>query len=172
MLLLLLLAWDRDESIIEQMRELVNGALERAYLSELEAAGVGPNELTAEDAANIAELQKRQADFIANFARDVRAARDDPAAQDQIRNQRLALWESTIEAARQVALARVRAEELVVFGGHDGNESCTDCQKFKDEPHPRQWFVERNLLPGVPGSGLECGGWNCEHELVAYEGAR
>lgn len=145
------------------MRLIVSEAVSNSYFAGLEEGGVTPDEFTEEDAATVDGLIYDQFEHIGGFVQFVLGACDNlEAAYD-----RTDLWVVSIQAAGQAGLNSAKQNEMVVFGGIDGEESCNDCQRFKTEAHRRKWFVAHNYLPATPGSALACSGWLCQHELVA-----
>lgn len=156
-----------DRSILADARRLVKNAVEDAYFEGLKEGGVSPDEMDVEDAQNIDQLNLVQQGYVTAFVRAIRDAKGDRAAQRDILDNRIDLWTASIAAAGQAGLNSAKRNEMVVFAGPDGEESCIDCQRYKHEPHRRKWFVSRNLLPATPASALQCGGWRCAHYLEA-----
>lgn len=160
-------AFDNGGSITRDMRALVKQAVEDSYFEGLHEGGIEPAEMDEEDALNIVQLNEAQQDFIPPFAADVRkAAQDGTAESKNAILRRIELWTASIAAAGQAGLNSAKRNEMVIFDGDDGDESCPDCQRYKHEAHRRKWFVQRNLLPATPGSALACGGWRCQHYLL------
>lgn len=62
---------------------------------------------------------------------------------------------------------RVRGAKnrMLTFGGEDGQESCSTCQRMKGQRHKASWWVKHGLVPGRGNDAFECGGWNCRHFL-------
>lgn len=155
-----------DDSILAAMRRLVKQAVEDAYFEGLAEGGVEPEEMDEEDAANIDQLALAQKEYITDFVRAVREAKNDRALQRDILDNRIEMWTASITAAGVAGLNNAKRNEMVIFEGDDGDESCADCQRYKREPHRRKWFAGKNLLPATPGSALECGGFRCQHRLA------
>lgn len=57
---------------------------------------------------------------------------------------------------------------MLIFDGLDGNESCTDCQRYKGQQHPAWWWVKHDAVP--PNRNFECKGYRCEHYLRTLDG--
>jgi hypothetical protein len=155
-----------DKSILSDVRSIVKNGVGDAYVAGLAEGGVSFDEMDDSDAMMIVELASEQLDFVTDFVRAVREAKTDRAMQREILDSRIGLWAASISAAGAAGLASAKKNEMVRFGGEDGEESCKDCQRFKNEPHRRKYFLTRNLLPGKPGSNLTCGGFACRHTLV------
>lgn len=154
-----------DSSILADVRALVRNGVGDAYVAGLDEGGVKFDEMDSDDAMLIVELTTEQLDHVTEFVRAVRDAREDKAAQRDILDNRIPLWTASITAAGQAGLASAKGNEMVRFGGEDGEESCKDCQRFKTNAHRRKWFLNRDYMPGKPGCALECKGYNCQHVL-------
>lgn len=66
------------------------------------------------------------------------------------------------------ALAAGNKMVMLTFTGEDGEESCSDCQKYKGQRHKASWWVRRDAVP--PSRSFECGGYKCQHILVDDDG--
>ena len=55
---------------------------------------------------------------------------------------------------------------VLEFGGDDGVENCATCAKLKGQRHKISWWLDNELVPGIPGnSNYICNGYNCQHYL-------
>lgn len=59
-------------------------------------------------------------------------------------------------------------DEMLLFTGNDGQETCTDCMKHKGKWHKASWWRKNNAVP--PNRDFECGGWKCAHYLADKTG--
>jgi hypothetical protein len=57
---------------------------------------------------------------------------------------------------------------MLTFDGDDGEESCTDCQRYKGQRHRAWWWVRHDAVP--PNRAFECGGYKCYHFLRDDQG--
>lgn len=147
------------------MRALVKRAIEDAYFEGLAEAGIPPEELTDEDALSIVELNERQQEHILSFTADMRAARGDRDAE-QAMVDRVELWAGSVNAAGQAAINSAQENQMVEFGGDDGEESCETCSRLKGQKHRRKWFVSKGLVPAPGNENFECQGFRCQHTLI------
>lgn len=156
-----------DSSILADMRRLIKDAIADAYIEGLAQGGIPAEEMGEDDALMIVELTQQQMDYVTDFVRAIRAAKNDKAAQRDILNNRIELWTTAIEAAGQAGLNSAKSNEMVEFTGDDGMESCRTCQRLKGQTHRRKWFEQHGLVPRDPRfrDNFECGGWRCQHEL-------
>lgn len=144
------------------MRALVKTAVEDAYFSGLQEGGVSPDEMDAEDAQNIVQLDLTQQDYVKPFSDDVRkAARLGTAEAKNAIIGRIDLWAASIAAAGQAGLNSAKANEMVVWRLGETEEHCRTCAQLDGQRHRRKWFVDKNYLPRTPGAAMDCGGWRC-----------
>lgn len=151
---------------IGDMREVVSQGIYNAYTEALTQAGIAPADIAPEDFTAMDVLTLQATAFLNDFVKAVRAAKGDVGKEAAI-DARIDLWSNTIKAAGTAGLNSAMANEMVEFGGEDGEESCTTCQKYKGVRHRRKWWEEKGLVPGQPGNtNFECRGYRCKHELI------
>lgn len=147
------------------MRALVKQAIEDAYFEGMAEAGIPADELTEDDALSVIELNAKQQDFILSFTSDMRSARGDKDAEQAILD-RVELWAQSVNAAGQAAINSAKENEMVEFGGDDGEESCETCSRLKGQRHRRKWFVSKGLVPEIGNENFICKGFRCQHTLI------
>ena len=155
------------DSILGAVRATVKQAVEDAYIEGLVEGGVTIDEMDAEDALSIVELNTAQQDHVTDFCRAVRAAKDDKAAQRDILDNRVNLWTASIEAAGAAGLASARKNEMVTWHLGPTEEHCSTCASLNGKSHRRKWFASRDYFPRKPGAAMECGGYKCQCTLEA-----
>ena len=57
---------------------------------------------------------------------------------------------------------------MLTFAGEDGEESCSDCQRYKGKRRKASWWIRNDAIP--PNRNFECGGYRCQHVLVDDDG--
>lgn len=164
---LVTLGFISNDSILSDVRRVVKDGIGDAYIEGLAEGGITADEMSDDDAMMIIELTEQQAPYITDFVRAVRDAKGDKAAQRDILDNRIALWTTAIEAAGTAGLNSAKANEMVIFDGDDGEESCKTCQRLKGQRHRRNWFESKGLVPRDPRfrNNFECHGYNCRHFL-------
>lgn len=155
-------------SILSDTRAVIKNAISDAYIEGLISGGISADEMTEEDAAQINELTANQMQYVTDFVRAIREAKDDKAAQRDILDNRIELWTTAVEMAGVAGMNSAKSNEMVEFVGDDGAESCKTCQRLKGLRHRRRWFEQNGLVPRDPRfrDNFECGGWLCQHELL------
>ena len=155
-------------SILGDMRGIVKNAVADAYTEGLKEGGISFDEMSDDDATMIIELGDAQLAFVNDFVKAIREARSDKAAQRDILDNRIPMWTTAIEMAGVAGTNSAKANEMVVFGGEDGEESCATCRRMKGKRHRRKWWEQNELVPQDPRfrESFECGGWRCAHELI------
>lgn len=149
-----------DSSILADVRRTVKDAVADAYIEGLAEGGIPADEMSDDDALMIVELSYQQLDYVTDFVRAIRDAKDDKALQRDILDNRIDLWIRSIEAAGAQGLASAKSNEMVTW--HYGDtEHCETCLRLNGQRHRRKWFASRNYFPRTPGAALECGGYRC-----------
>ena len=49
-------------------------------------------------------------------------------------------------------------------------EHCATCSKLDGQRHRASWYIAHDYIPGMPGAGMDCGGWRCLCVLVTDDG--
>lgn len=155
-------------SILAGVRGLVKQAVKDAYVAGLEEGGV--MEVGPDDGMAIVELATQQLDHVTDFVRAIRAAQTDKAAQRDILDKRINLWQASIEAAGRAGLNSAKQNEMVEFrikpGAAPSDESCKTCKHLLGQQHRRKWVTEHGLDPAPGNTNFECGCWQCPHGWV------
>ena len=76
----------------------------------------------------------------------------------------------TLDGIYSAGKVRGAANRMLTFGGDDGAESCTTCQKYKGKRHKATWWTARGLVPYQGNPNFECGCWQCQHYLYDDNG--
>lgn len=152
-------------SILADVRQAVKDGIENAYIEGMIEGGLTPDDVTADDAQMIDELNLTQQDFVTDFVKAIRQAQGDKAAQRDILDNRIPLWTASIEAAGMQGLASAKKNEMVTWHLGATEEHCKTCNQLNGQSHRRSWFASRNYFPQTPGASLECGGFNCQCTL-------
>lgn len=151
-------ALDRD------LRELLEYHVSAAYFEGLQAGGVPPTDFDAEDTQAADALVFAQWEHLDGFVEATLQAKDDEMLRASVLT-RAELWCNAVRDAGNAGQNEAAQNEMVVFTGDDGVESCATCQRLKGQKHRRKWWVEHELVPGVGNPNFECGGWQCAHYL-------
>lgn len=79
-------------------------------------------------------------------------------------------WRGSIMPAYNAGLLSANGNLMMEFGGEDGDEICSTCQKLKGQRHRFKHWKARNLDVPHIGQATECGGWKCLHKLIPVTG--
>lgn len=149
-----------------QMDALLAQYIRASYLEGLAEGGVTEDEMDKADEQAIRDMIAAQREYVDGFAQAVMDAKQESDLRAQIDN-RIVMWGKSIRAAAVAGVNSAAANEIVIFSGQMGKESCPECTSLMGARHRRSWFAERELVPGIPGNlNFSCGGWNCEHFLA------
>lgn len=157
-----------DNSILADVRTLVKNTVADSYIVGLAQGGVSANDMDSDDAMNIVELATEQIDHVTDFVRAIREARENKELQRDILENRVKLWQASIEAAGQAGLASAKGNEMVIFrlipGRNESEESCATCQRLLGQTMRRKTVIRKGLLIKPGNENYECGNWHCPHE--------
>lgn len=78
-------------------------------------------------------------------------------------------YANTLDGLYSTIKAMAAGSKMLTFVGEDGDESCSDCSRYKNKRHKASWWVARNAIP--PNRDFECHGYKCQHVLVDDNGA-
>lgn len=152
-----------NETLQSDIESAVERAMLSAYFAGLTEGGIPKDEISGEDVNRAKELVAEQLGFAPGFVQAVQDGCDDKDALYA----RADLWVQSVAAAGTLGLNAAKANEMVEFGGEDGEEICNTCRTLKGMRHRRKWFTAKGLVPGQPGNkNFECGGYKCQHKLI------
>jgi hypothetical protein len=146
------------------LRELIEYHISAAYFEGLEAGGIPPEEHDADMAQEADTLVFEQFAHVDGLVAAIEEAQQDEAKRDAV-EQRAELWCRSVESAGLAGLNRAKATEMVEWRVGP-TEHCDTCAKLDGQKHRRKWFTERNYIPRQAGAAMDCGGFNCQCELV------
>lgn len=155
---------------------LINELALQAFYDGMKAGGIEDpkDEITDEESEMVDEWLSEQISHIAEFALAVSDAskakgEDKQAAQDAIDN-RLSFWVRSMETLQTMGEASAQKNMMVTWR-YGETEHCETCQSLNGKRRRWGWFTERGYIPQEPGSDtLECGGYNCQCQLVSDKG--
>lgn len=152
------------DALDSDLRELLEYHVSAAYFEGLQEGGIPPTDFDADDAQAADALVIAQYEYLDRFVEAILQAKDDETSRDGVLT-RAELWCQSVRAAGNAGQNEAAKNEMVVFTGDDGNESCATCKRLKGQTHRRKWWVEKGLVPGAGNENFECGGWMCQHRL-------
>lgn len=77
-------------------------------------------------------------------------------------------YANTLDSVYSTIKAMAAKNMMLTFVGEDGQESCSDCRRYKNKRHKASWWVAHDAIP--PNRAFECHGYNCQHVLVNDKG--
>lgn len=77
-------------------------------------------------------------------------------------------YANTLDGIYSTIKAMSAGAKMLTFVGEDGDESCTDCKRYKNKRKKASWWVANNAIP--PNRDFECHGYRCRHVLVTDSG--
>jgi hypothetical protein len=87
-----------------------------------------------------------------------------------VAEQKAAGYARTIDDIYSTGKVRGAGNTMLTFGGSDGVESCTTCQRLKGQKHRASWWKNHGLIIARGNRNYDCGCWQCEHLLFDSKG--
>lgn len=158
---------DPNVDLNAELRALIEYHVSAAYFEGLKEGGVSAQDFDADMSAQADDLVAKQFEYVADFTHAIEDALRDKEKQTQVLA-RAELWCNSVAAAGMAGLNAARSAEIVIWQLGATEEHCATCAWLDGQRHRRRWFTERGYIPRQPGNDkLECGGWNCDCELVS-----
>jgi len=149
-------------------------AMSTAFVDGFETGWIdGGGDLPVDESASEWLAAKQEAEFgfidilFANM-RDLKKENDKDFDYFEFATARADGYSTTLKGVYSEGKIRAAGNKMLTFDGEDGDESCTDCQRYKGQRHRASWWVNHNAIP--PNRDFECHGYRCQHYLVDDEG--
>lgn len=131
--------------------------------------------MEADDAEFVAAETDDELGFVESLWDDLAEvrARRKPDEDISAPHARIQIFANSLDALYSEMALRGAKYLMLTFDGDDGKESCATCRRLKGQRHRSKWWLEKGLVPGVPGNeNFICQGYNCEHYLRDDDGNR
>lgn len=146
-------------------RALLKRYGQQAYKDGLKDGGVNLADgegLDDDDLTQLADWLAVQSEYVTAFADKLFS--EQPGFENI--NNKVTLWANkSLSEAYQLGLESADKNGMYEFVGDDGEESCADCKRLKNQIHRLKDWNKKNLNPRKSGFAGECGGWRCNHYL-------
>lgn len=148
---------------IDHHSRLINEQLTKAWREGMKEVDMNPDEMTDEEKSRLQEIIDREEDQVLDFAQEIIDARD---AGTPPPTSRAALWANRYREV--VNIAKTMASKDGKFEWVLGpTEHCKSCLKLSGIVKRGSAWQKAGIFPQqAPNPNLECGGWNCQCELV------
>lgn len=149
------------------LRSTIRRYSNAAFRDGLADGGVSaePNEAEQEI---IAEHIAAQSAYVTNLGQHL--FKDEKVTREMADQKPQMWWNKSIKPMYTAGFASAAANQMMEFGGEDGQESCPDCVRLKGQRHRMKDWVRKQLVPGQDTDNFQCGGWQCEHRLIPVSG--
>jgi hypothetical protein len=166
-------------SITRQMREAIIEQGRAVFLEGMREGGIKDPEaqLDEDDEKVISAWILSQARHLNDFADacvEVRKLTGDArtAARDVMLG-RVELWVQSLDTLGRQGTASAKENAPGTWQLGDTEKHCKTCAKLDGQRHRLKGFTSRGYIPQQPGSDtLDCGGWNCDCQIVDDDGKR
>jgi hypothetical protein len=85
-------------------------------------------------------------------------------------NRRADMYAASLEAVGVEGQLRGLKNQMLTWHLGDTEKHCKNCAALDGTRHTAKWYLSRNFIPGKPGAGMECGGWQCDCYLTDKRG--
>lgn len=148
-----------------RMRQSINQYGRNAYLDGLNAGGVETDTLEGDDSAAFAALLASQSGYVSDIA--TRLYKDDGTVIGGA-DYNASLWgNKTLQPFYDAGVMSSDANGMYEWRYGD-TEHCVDCLRLNGQRHRMKDWMASDYMP--KGDDLECGGFNCQCELVKTTG--
>jgi hypothetical protein len=152
-------------------KALLRALAPEAYSEGLREGGV--DELDDDDQAVVKDWLDGQLAHVNDFAAWL--AGGEPRNSEDKRRQmadRVAMWVQALDNLGGLGRASALKNQMVTWKVGD-TEHCETCRELNGTRRRLKWFTSRGYIPREVGSDtLECGGYNCQCQLVNASGER
>lgn len=149
------------------VRRIIRQYGRQAYRDGLVDGGVDEEEFSPEDELEVSDLTRSQSEFVTNLGKKFFS---DGLTMKEIATKPEMWANKSLTPFYTAGLASANRNQMMEFGGEDGEESCDTCQRLKGQRHRIKDWRRRGLVPREDTDNFECGGWHCEHKLVPAYG--
>lgn len=150
----------------------IRGAISRygkvAYLDGLEAGCVDANDYDDDDNLKVSDIAVHDTQYVTDMVNDIYS----DAGKNINVPDRASKWMGTIDEFYYAGLQSADKNAMYSFEGDDGKENCPTCARLKGQKHRMNWWVSKELRPGIDHDNFECGSWSghCQHYLERVGG--
>ena len=145
-----------------------------SYFTAYLDSGGNISQMSAEDRQWILGKMAAEIGFVDMLFQSLKALRKELEGQSQLAvvdavMRHSEMYAHALDGVYAQGYMRGGRDELYLFGGPDGEESCATCQKLKGQEHTAGWVIERDLIPYPSNSQFICGGWMCQHSWTSLK---
>lgn len=150
----------------------IRGAIQRygkmAYMDGLEDGCVSAEDYDSDDARKVADIAVHDTQYVTNLVDEIYSESGMVGTAEN----RAQKWMGTTDEFYYAGIQSADSNGMYIFAGDDGEKSCATCQKLQGTKHRMNWWIEKELRPGIDHDNFECGSWSgaCNHYLERVSG--
>jgi len=154
-----------------RIRTLIADSFPNAFYTGY--ADAGGEETEPDDERWITRETSRQQGFVDDLFECLLEIKDAGGdARDEI-DRHAEGFATALDSAYNEGKLRGNENIMLTFDGDDGQESCPECQRYKDTRHSAKWWLKRDLVRRNGNENFGCGRWQtCQHDLYTDKGER
>lgn len=151
---------------IDEMVRLIEGQFTRAWNEGAKKAGFDPKDQTDEDLQILQDRIEQEQEFVLGFASDIESTRIEQKPITPLYN-RVELWANRYNEVKNEALIHFGNRQKLEWQLGKTEEHCTTCLALNGMVAWANEWEQSGVRPqNAPNPVLECGGWNCDCQLV------
>jgi len=133
-------------------------------------AEVDTVEISPQDEQEINSWLSSQLSYVRGFAEN--AAKYPQVPSDGRENfrkgivERIDQWSQSVYSLGMLGFASIRKDRLGQWLLGSTKEHCFTCRHLDGKVHRLSWYTRRGYIPRMPGSNLECSGFNCLCSII------
>lgn len=162
---------DSDRGITS-FKNSMKTAIGNAFIQAAEIAWEGGGAtlpLDADVAEWLASMTEAEFGYVDVLFQNLKAIRgDEDLKKFEYSSNRASGYADTLDRVYNYIKIAAAGSKMLTFLGDDGEESCSDCQRYKGKRHKASWWVKNNAVP--PNRDFECKGYRCRHYLADDSG--
>jgi hypothetical protein len=149
-------------------------AVSQAYLEASEIAyteGGGALPLDNDTAAWVRGELDAQLGFVDSLFETLKALRkegDFESVEEAINHAER--WASGLDGFFNAVKIQGAGNMMLTWQLGGTEKHCKDCLRLNGQRHRASWYISRGYTPRKGGSMTDCGGWNCDCQLVTDDG--
>jgi hypothetical protein len=134
------------------------------------------SEMEDEDDEVVDDWISEQIQYTLNFAKECEEASLLKGKEKKVKRDMLIArvddWSGSLRNLGQRGYLSAKGNLPLTYDGDDGEESCSECHRYKGKRHRKSWWEKRDLL-SRPNAKYSCGRYrHCHHHFFDDNGKK
>lgn len=156
-----------------EFKKAIADAFDQAFWLGYEAGGGDPENPDPDDQSWLGSAITGEFGYVDQLFEQVKAMKKEGLSVQEYEafaSERAEGYAKTLDNIYSQGQMRGNKNIMLTFGGPDGEESCTTCQRLKGARHSAKWWLARGLEIFRGNRNYECGNWQCQHYFYDDKG--